>query len=269
MTDVSTGARTLHTHVQHVMGTAFGITVDDTVGPEGVDDAFAWLHHVDATFSTYRSDSEISRIDRGELDLDAASPDVRQVLLRCAELEELTDGWFTAHRQTDGEQHLDPSGLVKGWSIDVAALILRMAGTTTFSINGGGDIVCAGHPEPNEGRGWRTGIRHPFLEEAVAAVLVLAEGAVATSGTYERGSHIWGAAGTDLPRAAGAPGLAGVTVVGPELGTADALATAVFAEGSGHPAWFDRFPGYDLLLVTADQRLAWTPGLDDLLVRTA
>lgn len=268
MTDVTTPARTLHTHVQHVMGTAFGITVDDTVGPDGVDDAFAWLHQVDATFSTYRSDSEISRMDRGELDLDDASPDVRQVLLRCAELEELTDGWFTAHRHCDGSTHLDPSGLVKGWSIDVAALVLRMGGATTFSINGGGDIMCAGHPHPREGRGWRTGIRHPFLEEAVAAVLMFTEGAVATSGTYERGAHIWGAAGIDLTHAADGTGLASVTVVGPELATADALATAVFAEGSGRPPWFDRFPGYDLLLVTADQRLAWTPGLDDVLVRT-
>ena len=104
------------------------------------------------------------------------------------------------------------------------------------------------------------GIRHPSERDAVAAVLEVGTAAVATSGTYERGNHLWGRRG-----ASSADGLASVTVVGPELAIADALATALFVEGSGAPRWFERFPGYDRLVITASGRVRWTSGLDDLL----
>ncbi len=257
MTVLVAPTRPLRTRVEHVMGTAFSVTVEATLPAGVVDDAFAWLRWVDLTFSTYRPDSEISRIDAGDLTVDRASPEVRQVLARCGELTDLTDGWFTAV----GAAGLDPSGLVKGWSIDVAAMILRMGGAQTFSVNGGGDIVCGGSPgEP--GRGWRTGVRHPHRVDAVATVLELCDQAIATSGTYERGAHIWGTGGGGIAREQ----LRSVSVVGPELGTADALATAVFAEGSGRPAWLARFPRYELVLVTADDRLLTTPGVDRLRV---
>ncbi|MCU1452525.1 MAG: thiamine biosynthesis protein [Acidimicrobiales bacterium] len=241
--------------VERVMGTAFGITVLDPIEPAAVDEAYDWLRWVDATFSTYEPGSEISRLRRGELGLDDTSPEVREVLNRCAELTELTDGWFTI-RSTPADA-LDPSGLVKGWSIDRTATILRMAGATTFSVNGGGDIVCGLGPGP--GGVWRVGVRHPDESGSLAAVLDLRDRAIATSGTYERGDHIWGG------RSAG-PGLLSATVVGPELGTADALATALFADGSGLPTWLERFGGYDALVVTGDRRVRWTPGFDQHLV---
>lgn len=253
-----------------MMGTAFGITVDPAAGqgrtsaevsgpvPDAVDEAFEWLRWVDRTFSTYQTDSEISGVGRGTLALDEASPEVREVLVRCAELTDQTDGWFTARPGGDDRTTLDPSAFVKGWSIDHAAVILRMAGHGRFAINGGGDIVC-GAPMRQLPR-WRVGIRHPTRHDAVTAVLELEDAAIATSGLYERGSHLWGRLGSDR-RA----GLTSVTVVGPELGTADALATAVFVEGSGAPLWFDRFPGYDRLVITEAGRVRWTSGLDGLL----
>ncbi len=252
--------------VEQVMGTAFGITVDPganadagvRTGGRVLDEVFAWLRWVDSTFSTYRDDSEISRINRGSLAIDDASPEVREVLVRCAELTDLTDGWFTARPGSVARAPLDPSGLVKGWSIDRAGMSLRMAGHECFAINGGGDIVCGapvGAP-----RGWRVGIRHPSELDAVAAVLVVDDAAIATSGTYERGGHLWGRGGADART-----DLASVTVVGPELATADALATAVFVEGSGAPTWFDRFAGYDLLVITGSGRVRWSSGLDELL----
>jgi len=252
--------------VEQVMGTAFGITVAPPVGAvdndgtveDDLDETFAWLRWVDRTFSTYRDDSEISRIDQGSLAIDGASPEVREVLVRCAELADLTDGWFTARPRGDGPAPLDPSGLVKGWSIDRAGMMLRMAGHTSFAINGGGDIVCGAPISRPDG--WRVGIRHPTERDAVAAVLVVDGVAIATSGTYERGAHLWGRNGTGCRT-----DLASVTVVGPDLGTADALATAVFVEGSGAPTWFDRFPDYDRLVITGSGRVRWTSGLDDLL----
>ena len=238
--------------VEQVMGTSFGITVLDAIEPAAVDAAFARLRWVDATLSSYHDDSEVSRLGRGELATDDASPELREVLTRCAELTDATDGWFTICARPDSAP--DPSGLVKGWAIDEAATILRMAGATAFSVNGGGDIVCGLGPGP--GRTWRTGIRHPEDPTALVAVLTLRDQAVATSGNYERGAHIWGRAG--------AGGLLSATVVGPELGTADALATALFADGSGVPPWFERFDGYDALVVTAGRRVRWTAGLDAL-----
>ena len=251
------------TRVEPVMGTAFGITVDSLADPDAVDRAFDWLRWVDAAFSTYRADSEISRLDRGDLDLDDASPEVREILIRCDELTDQTDGWFRA-RGDDGR--LDPSGLVKGWSIDMAAQILRMAGARSYAVNGGGDIVCAGRSP--SGGAWRTGIRHPRDATAVAAVLDLTSHAIATSGTYERGDHIWRPPHqtdrSDHSAWSTVPALASVTVVGPDLGTADALATALYAEGTGTPSWLSAFPDQDILLITADDQVRWTPGLDAL-----
>ena len=58
-------------------------------------------------------------------------------------------------------------------------------------------------------------------------MLELRDGAVATSGAYERGQHIVDPRTGRPPR-----GVLSVTVVGPDLGTADAYATAAFALGS-------------------------------------
>ena len=76
------------------------------------------------------------------------------------------------------------------------------------------------------------GIRHPCEHRSLAAVLTLAgAAAVATSGTYERGPHI-----LDPHTGHPAAGALSVTVVGPELATADAYATAAFAMGEAGPA---------------------------------
>ena len=51
------------TEVRHVMGMPVGIDVADDGGGVDVETAFRWLREVDATFSTYRDDSDISRLD--------------------------------------------------------------------------------------------------------------------------------------------------------------------------------------------------------------
>ena len=233
------------------MGTAIGITVIDEPSSDAVDRAFAWLHWVDAIFSTYIPDSEVSRIGRGELRLDDAAPEVRHVFARCDELTEATEGRFTIRPGDPGRPPVDPSGLVKGLSIDEAAHILRVDGIERFMINAGGDILCGGLPP--EGTGWPIGIRHPLESDAVAAVLTIDGGAIATSGTYERGDHIWGVRGSRW--------LLSATVVGPDLGTTDALATAVFADPEDL-GWLGAFPGYEHVLIGDDSMVRWTPGLD-------
>jgi thiamine biosynthesis lipoprotein len=240
------------------MGTVITLDIRDAdVTEPAIDAVFAWFHDVDAMFSTFRDDSEITRLGRGEISEDDCHRDVCEVLGLCAEVERRSGGCFDVRHQG----RLDPSALVKGWSVEQAATTLRAAGARNFFIDAGGDIVACGQPNP--GRRWRVGIRHPEIADRLAAVLDVSNLAVATSGTYERGEHI-----VD-PRNGGAPtGLLSMTVVGPSLTYADAYATAAFVMGGAGAAWVAGIDGYDALAVTADHRAVWTQGLDALLVRS-
>lgn len=238
--------------VEHVMGMPVCVDVRDVGVPAAaVDDAFAWLRWVDATFSTYKDDSEISRLNRGELALDDASAEVRSVLERCELLREETGGYFDA--RVSGNGGVDPSGLVKGWSVDRAGEILADAGATTFSVYAGGDILTRGYPEPE--RAWRVGIQHPYVHHGIAAVIRSNDLAVATSGQYERGEHV-----LDPHTGAAPQGVLSVTVTGPVLGIADAYATAAFAMGTNGPAWTASLEGHEAMTILADGRVLSTAG---------
>jgi thiamine biosynthesis lipoprotein len=238
--------------VEHVMGMPVSIDMrDHDVPTSAIDDAFSWLRVVDAMFSTYKDDSEISRLNRGELSRDDASPEVRWVLAECERLRERTGGYFDAQFGEGGG--VDPSGLVKGWSVDRAGVILADAGATTFSIYAGGDILTRGYPEPE--RSWRVGIQHPHVRHGIAAVVRSNDLALATSGEYERGAHVLD------PHTGGPPkGVLSVTVTGPVLGVADAYATAAFAMGTDGPSWTATLDGYEAMTILADGTVLSTEG---------
>ncbi|HZT14538.1 MAG TPA: FAD:protein FMN transferase [Gaiellaceae bacterium] len=237
--------------VEHVMGMPVVVDVrDDDVDEAAVDVAFAWLRHVDETFSTYRATSEISRIARGGLLPDRASPEVREVLDACESYRLETRGYFDARPAG----RLDPSGYVKGWAVDRAAAVLLAAGARNVAVNAGGDMRLAGRALP--GDGWRVGIQHPLESGALAAVVELGDGAVATSGAYRRGEHILDPHTGRPPR-----GLLSVTVTGPELARADVYATAAFAMGAERgPRWTTRLRGYEALSILEDGTTYATPG---------
>jgi thiamine biosynthesis lipoprotein len=245
--------------VEPVMGTVVTIDVREPfVADAALDEALAWLHDVDRRFSMFRSDSEVDRLADGSLELDDASPDVRAVLTLADELCARTDGYFDVRgHRPDGLR--DPTGLVKGWAVDEAVAILRLAGARNLQVAAGGDLVAAGEPSP--GRAWRIGIRHPDLADDTAAILAARDLAVATSGLYERGGHIRDPHTGDVPAQ-----LRSMTVVGPRLGLADAFATAAFAMGERGLAWVARQSGFGALAVTCDDRLTWTPVVDGLLI---
>jgi FAD:protein FMN transferase len=235
--------------VEHVMGMPIVVEVRDGPADEVVlDEVFAWFRWVDATFSTYTDDSEISRIDRGDLTPEDASPDVREVLGRCAELRLETRGYFDAH----ASGRLDPSGLVKGWSVDRAAAMLEDRGVHSFLISAGGDIVARGGP-------WRIGIQHPREREHVAAVIEATDLAVATSGAYLRGDHVVNPYTRKPPR-----GVLSVTVVGSELATADAYATAAFAMGGEAAAdWLAYLGDHEAMVILDHDVVLSTAGFPD------
>lgn len=246
--------------IERVMGTVATADVRDArLDAAALDGAFALLHDIDARFSTYRADSEISRIARGELAPDDASPDVRFILALCDDLARTSGGAFDARRYRE-DGMLDPSGVVKGWAVEEAAWLIDAAGARNYCLNVGGDIVVRGVPAPD--RRWRVGIRHPRRADRVAAVLQLGNAAIATSGAYERGAHIRD------PRSGAAPAeLVSVTVVGPSLTYADAYATAAFVMGIEGLAWAASHPEYGALGITADDRVLWTPSFGALLAR--
>ena len=241
------------------MGTVFSIDVRAPgCPPAAVADAVGWLHWVDATFSTYQPQSQLSRLARGELSPTECAPEMTEILTRCAELEHEADGYFSAY----ATGQLDPSGLVKGWAIQRVSDRLRAAGSRNHCVNGGGDVQCVGQAAPN--RPWRVGIADPHQPGQILGTVVADQGvdglspalAVATSGSAERGAHI-----TDPRTRLAATALASVTLIGRDLGTTDAYATAAFAMGERAPAWIEARPGHRGLVVFADGRRWVSPAL--------
>jgi FAD:protein FMN transferase len=224
-----------------------------------VERAFAWLREVDARFSPFRSDSEVTRVADGELSESEYSEDLIEVLSLCADYERRSGGAFRA--RVPGHR-LDPSGMVKGWAVQRAATLLREAGLRDFCVNAGGDVISAGEPEP--GSRWRIGVRHPDRADRMCAVFDLREGAVATSACYERGSHI-----LDGRTGRPAAGLLSVTVLAEDLTTADATATAAFALGTEGVEWAAAQPGCLVFAVDTDRRVHRSAGLDLVLVQPA
>lgn len=243
-------------HVEFVMGMAVSIDIRDHDVPDtAVADVVAWLHHVDATFSTYKEDSPITALGRGAITLDEAGPEIRNVLQLCETLRADSDGVFDVFAvPAPNGTTLDPSGLVKGWSIEHAAEILEQHGCSNFCINAGGDIAIRGNP--TAGEAWRVGIRHPDVANGVATVLVgRGRLAIATSATYERGAHI-------IDPRVGEPttAIASATVVGPDLTFADAYATIVFVMGLDGLDWIGSHPDYHAYVITHDDTTHWTDG---------
>lgn len=249
------------------MGMPIIIDVRDLdIAPDVLDRAFDWLRFVDTTFSTYKAESEISRLNRGALSLADAHPDVAWVLDRCEALREATNGYFDIQtpylspekRAADGVPSgaIDPSGFVKGWSVDRAAQILEAAGAQNYCINAGGDIRVRGGALPDSR--WRIGIQHPLQRDAIADIVVADDLAIATSGMYERGQHILDPYTSQAPT-----GVLSVTIVGPDLGAADAFATAAYAMGIEGPRWTARLIGYQAMTILADHTVLKTAAFPD------
>jgi FAD:protein FMN transferase len=237
------------------MGTVVSFDVPAWTGadpgnPGALEQAVRWLHWVDATFSPYRDDSDVSRFGRGSLRLDQCAPELTEILAACAAVSKLSGGYFTT---TTPGGRFDPSGYVKGWAIERAAAMLTAAGSAEHSVNGGGDVQCVGERAP--GQPWRIGIAHPLRPGTLALVVTGRDFAVATSGVAERGTHIINPR-TGQP----ATGLASITVIGRGLTLADAYATAAFAMGSAARDWVESLPGFEAFAITSDGAAWQTSG---------
>jgi thiamine biosynthesis lipoprotein len=242
----------VHRRVAHVMGLPVSLALRGRhLGGPVVD--HAWDHVLsslrvdEAMFSTYRSDSLISRLDRGEISLTDCPRPVHEVLALAERARCESGGAFDVRRfGPDGRSHLDPSGVVKGWALDRAVSCLLDLHETDVCISAGGDMVCRTRPSAPA---WRIGVEDPADPSLLVAVLPLHTGALATSGNIHRGEHIQDAR-TGRP----AGGVASVTVVAADLTTADIDATAAYALGTQAAAWL-RSRGRTGLVVHRDGSL--------------
>lgn len=233
-----------------VMGTTASVHVNDIIDPHvfgaAVDKVRGELERWESMFSVFRPDSEISRINDGSLHHLDASPEVIEVLDACSWLEQASGGAFSI-RKSATDIRVNPSGFVKGWAGERAARLLRDRGLVHVYVGIGGDFMAFGGRTIDEP--WRIGIADPRDPARLVGTVDIIDGAVATSGTSERGQHIWD------PRNGGpADTFLSVTVTGPSLMWADAFATTVFVMGEPGHEWLTQFPGYDLMVVRA------TPG---------
>lgn len=208
----------------------------------------------DARFSLYRDDSELSRVAAGELRLDDASPTLRETYATAVEWRRLTGGAFTPNRP-DGV--VDLNGVVKALAIADAGGVLDRAGVVGWVVAVGGDVLTASpSPLATEDAFEVIGIVDSADRAALLTTVQLhgSRRAVATSGSAERGDHIWSRDGiADFVQA---------TVVADDILTADVLATAIIA--GGRATLDDICDRWDVDVLTVDRvgALLATPGFN-------
>ena len=214
------------------------------------DNAKRYYEEIDARFSTYKEGSEITRLRSGLLDIKDASPEVKLVWNRSLELRELTQRAFDPWAVPGG---FDPSGYVKGWAAEQSLRFFADEGIERIQINAGGDIVLRGGYDSSTP--WNIGIRHPDFADQIAKSFEIFDGAIASSGTYERGEHV-----IDPRVGVTAVGARAATVIGPDSGIADALATALIVDGRDSVNWMgaDAFRSYQFWAVDKYGEGAWS-----------
>lgn len=236
-----------------IMGMPVSVEI---VGDDAADDAaavFAYFHAVDRRYSTYKKTSEISRINAG-LSESEWSSEMRWVFDLCEATKVVTNDYFDIWRP-DGIR--DPSGLVKGWAIQNAANLLRLQGRQNFYIEAGGDIQAYGRNQ--RGAPWRVGIRNPFKPTELIKVIHLQDRAIATSGAYIRGDHIYNP--RDSSRSPG--GIASLSIIAPTIYDADRFATAAYAMGRDGIAFIESTAGLEGYVVDAEGIATYTSGFEE------
>ncbi|MGR2753082.1 FAD:protein FMN transferase [Agromyces arachidis] len=221
----------------------------DGAGPDAATDAVrSAFTRWEARCSLFLHDSELSRVARGELGLPEAGDEVRDAYAIALRWRDATGGSFTPHR---GDGVIDLDGVVKALAAEEAGRALDEAGRTGWAIGAGGDVLVGGGGE------LAVGIVDPLDRGAMLARVDLdgdRRRAVATSGSAERGDHIWTVAGL------AATPFAQVSVAARDLLTADVLATAIVSGGfDALDAIAARFD-VDVLAVTREGGLLATPG---------
>jgi thiamine biosynthesis lipoprotein len=233
------------------MGMPIEIEIIDNNASTALEAAFNYFVSVDTQFSTYKNDSEISQINRGEIIESEMSSEMHEIFELAEKTKKETDGYFNI-RHPNGP--IDPSGIVKGWAILNAAKIIRNAGYENFFVNAGGDIAMNG--KNAKGEEWSFGIKNPFNTSEIVKIMYPRGKGIATSGSYLRGNHIY----NPLNPKEALRDVVSITVIGPDVFEADRFATAAFAMGKEGILFIEQLPGFEAYMIDANGIATMTSG---------
>ncbi|UCD55838.1 MAG: FAD:protein FMN transferase [Candidatus Omnitrophota bacterium] len=191
---------------------------------QALDSAVARMKELERRFDYFSEDSELSKLNSlKEGEKISLSPEMGKVFREAESLRKMTGGAFDIRGGPDKKINL--GGIAKGFIVDEGIKVLKESGVKNALINAGGDMYCMG--EGASERGWKIGIRSPEDSRRIIARFTVRDKGTATSGEYERPSHI-------IDPRRGLPvekALRSVTVVAGDCITADGLATALYVLG--------------------------------------
>ena len=242
----------------------WGTIVDIDIASEKIDSVALnaalenvrdFCQKVDQDFSTYIDSSWITRLRQNKVEINECPTQVQEVWQLCLEAKHLSDGAFDPWSVQGG---FDPSGLVKGWAADICADMLVAAGAEHVQVNAAGDLALRGgwfDQSVGAIKPWKIGVVNPDNKQEILQVFEITDGAIATSGTYERGAHI-----TDPYTGMIAIGAKSATVVGPLGWLCDGLATGLMVAGEDAAQWFGQaeLAGYQVWVIDRHQSSAWS-----------
>ena len=213
----------------------------------GISQVREFIKDVDLKFSPYDPDSFVTLLRTGQIDRADAPEIVQSVWHKCEQVRDLTNGAFDPWAVKGG---FDPSGLVKGWAADICANMLVKVGCEHVQVNAAGDLALRGGP-------WKIGIVNPDNKSEIVQVFQLTDENIATSGHYEKGAHI-----KDPHTGIIAIGAKSGTVIGPDGGIADALATALMVDGDEAAQWIGNpeLNEYTFWAINRHTNTAWSHG---------
>lgn len=230
------------------------VTIDVShrnVTDEDINEVFAYFHYIDKKFSTYKKDSEISQINRGEIKEKDFSSEVKKIFRLSENTKNESHGYFDIN--LNGK--IDPSGIVKGYAISEGAKILRKKGFCNFFVEIAGDIQVNG--KNSEKNKWSVGIQNPFNIKEIIKVVYLSNKGIATSGSYQRGEHIYNPISKKSAKE-----VASITVIADDIFDADRFATAAFAMGEGGINFLESLKNVEGYMVTKAKIAIMTSGFE-------
>ena len=227
-------------------------TVSEDGLNQGMQQVIDFCKQVDSDFSTYIDTSWVTRLRTNKVEITSCPPSVQEVWQLCSQAKHLTDGAFDPWAVEGG---FDPSGLVKGWAADKCADLLVSLGIEHVQVNAAGDLSLRGGFYDGVVKPWSIGVVNPDNRSEVVKVYEITDGAIATSGVYERGAHI-----NDPYTGMIAIGVQSATVVGPLGWLCDSLATALMVAGEDGAKFFTQpeLVGYEVFVIGRHENSAWS-----------
>ena len=239
-----------------IMGMPVIIEILDKNAKESdIDEVFSYFVSIDEKFSPYKNDSEVSKINRKEIDERNYSKEMKYILKEAARTKKETNGYFEIN--LNGK--FDPSGIVKGYAIFEGSRKLKIKGFKNYYVEIAGDIQVSG--TNTEDKPWKVGIRNPFNQEEIVKVVNISDNGIATSGNYIRGKHIFNPVSNKE-----ADEIASISVIAKNVYDADRYATAAFAMGEKGIYFLDKLKGVEGYMITKDKKAVYTKNFEKFVI---